>query len=40
MAKNLGVFLRIVILGHLLFLAILGVYAAETGARVFRYMGF
>jgi hypothetical protein len=40
MARYLGVALRIIILGHFLFVAILGIYAAETGARVFRYMGF
>ena len=40
MARYIGVALRIIILGHFLFVAILGIYAAETGARVFRYMGF
>jgi hypothetical protein len=39
-AKFLGVTLRVIVLGHLLFVAVLGIYAAETGARVFRYMGF
>jgi hypothetical protein len=40
MAKQLGVVVRIIVLGHLLFVAILGIYATETGATVFRYMGF
>jgi hypothetical protein len=40
MARQLGVVVRIIVLGHLLFIAVLGIYASETGAAVFRYMGF
>jgi hypothetical protein len=40
MAKKLGFAVRVVVLGHLLFLAGLGIYAAETGAAVFKYMRF
>ena len=38
--NTLGVTLRIVVLGELLFLALLVMYATQTGAKVFQYVGF
>jgi hypothetical protein len=37
---GLGLLVRIVVLGELLFLAILVMYAMGSGARVFQYAGF
>ena len=37
---GLGVAVRIVVLGELLFLAILVMYAMQSEAKVFQYAGF
>ena len=39
-ARRLGIGLQAVVLGTLLFLALLGLAALTTGATVFRYQGF
>lgn len=37
---GLGIAVRVVVLGELLFLAILVMYAMQSGAKVFQYVGF
>ena len=40
LAEALGIVLQAVIMGELLFFAVLAIHATATGARVFRYMGY
>lgn len=38
--RVLGVAIQILVLGQLLFLALLKWYGVEAGARIFRYAGY
>ncbi len=38
--RGVGVALQIAILGELLFVALVVMYVADTGERIFRYAGF
>lgn len=40
LSETLGIVLQAVVMGTLLFYALLSIYATSTGARVFRYMGY
>jgi len=40
MAKTIGIILQGLILGILLFFAVVGLLALQGGARLFRYQGF
>ena len=39
-ARRLGMLLQVLLLGQLLAIALGGLYAVSTGARIFRYAGF
>jgi hypothetical protein len=38
--RALGVAVQVLVLGELLFVAVITMYASSTGAQVFRYAGF
>lgn len=40
LAEAAGILLQAVVMGELLFYALLAIHATTTGARVFRYMGY
>jgi hypothetical protein len=40
LAETLGILFQAVVMGELLFYVVLMIHATNTGARVFRYMGY
>ncbi len=40
LAEALGILFQAVVMGELLFYVLLAIHATNTGARVFRYMGY
>lgn len=38
--RGLGIAFQVIVLGEALFIALITMYAMQSGARIFRYAGF